>query len=396
MSATTTADRPADVPSTTGTFTPKDFLKRLYKEFQADRVTGLAAQVAYSMVFAIPPLLVLLVTVAGLVDHTTGVGVTDSLHKVIAEQAPGDAKALLDRLVTDTIARVSGSSLSIGLIVSTLLAIWGGSGAIQAMIDAFNTAYEVEDGRKFLPKMVMRIGLTLAMIILIVLSFTLFMFGQSIGEWIASQVGLGSAFTTAWNILRWPAAAAIVLFLLALLYYFAPDIEQSFRFVSPGSAAAATLWVVSILGVKLYLKVADPGSAYGAAGSVIVLLFFFYVTGIVFILGAEINSILEKRFDPVAVRDLAEHPEKSTNPAAYQEAEQRAREMGEPVQPTGAQPTSRMPAHGAATDASTSAGRQGPITGSESRERRSFKGLAGMLAASLILERLRGGHKERT
>jgi membrane protein len=373
------SERPRDVPSTTGKFSVKDFGKRLLEEIKADKVTGLGAQVAYSMVFAVPPLLVLLITIAAIVDRTTGVDVTGGLRNLIATNAPGDAKALLDRLVQDAIAQVSGGTLSFSLIVSTLLAIWGGSGGISALIDAFNTAYEVEDDRKFLPKMLTRIGLTLAMIILVVLSFTLFVFGENIGEWVARQVGLGSVFTTVWNILRWPIAAAFILFLLAVLYYFGPNIKQSFRWVSPGSVAATTLFVVAILGIKLYLAVSDPGSAYGVAGSVIVLLFFFYVVGIVFILGAEINSILQKRVDPAVVQDIARNPEKVTNPEAHAEATHRAREMGRPVS-AGGDRTPRSADGSAVTGYSQQ----------HERQSRSFKGLAGMLVAGAILDRIRG------
>lgn len=372
------ADRPHDVPSTTGKFSVKDFGKRLLQEVKADRVTGLGAQVAYSMVFAVPPLLVLLITIAAIVDRTTGVDVTGGLRDLIATNAPGDAKALLDRLVQDAIAQVSGGTLSFSLIVSTLLAVWGGSGGISALIDAFNTAYEVEDDRKFLPKMLTRIGLTLAMIILVVLSFTLFIFGENIGEWVARQVGLGSLFTTVWNILRWPIAAAFILFLLAVLYYFGPNIKQSFRWVSPGSLAATVLFVVAILGIKLYLAVSDPGSAYGVAGSVIVLLFFFYVVGIVFILGAEINSILQKRADPAVVQDIARNPEKVTNPEAHAEATHRAREMSSPSN--------------AGRDGARQRADEGAVAGyspANERRSRSFKGLAGMLVAGAILDRIR-------
>jgi membrane protein len=105
---------------------------------------------------------------------------------------------------------------------------------------------------------------------------------------------------------------------LAILYYAGPNIEQSFRWVSPGSVLATILWLVATAGFGLYLNVSNPGSAYGAVGSVLVLLFFLYVTGIIFLLGAELNAVLGKRYDPETVQDLA------TNPKAKPEARERA------------------------------------------------------------------------
>ncbi|HEX3723429.1 MAG TPA: YihY/virulence factor BrkB family protein [Nitrolancea sp.] len=286
--------------------------KALVQRFSKDNTTGLAAQVAYNLMFAIPPLLIFLLTLAALVDHVTGVPVAQDLHTAITQHAPGDTKALLDNMVNNAIARVDGKAASIGLIVTVFLALWGGSNGIGSLIQAFNSAYEVTEDRSFIQAIVMRIVLTVLLVVVIIGAFVLFVFGQKLGVLIANHLGLGSVFNLLWNILRWPAAIVLFMFLLALLYYWGPNVEQSFRWVSPGSVVAAVLWFIAVLGFKLYVTLSNPGSAYGAAGSVIVLLFFLYVTGIIFILGAQVNAELGKRYDPETIDDLATHPEKTT------------------------------------------------------------------------------------
>src|SRR5699024_8192759 len=148
--------------------------------------------------------------------------------------------------------------------------------------------------------------------VLIILAFTMFVFGQQIGSWVADKVGLSSAFELAWNIARWPMAIIFIMFMLAVLYYLGPNVEQSFHWISPGSVIATILWVIVVFGFKFYVTYANPGSAYGAVGGVVVLLFFLYLSSIVFLIGAEVNAVLQRRYDEKTVKDLAQHPEKAS------------------------------------------------------------------------------------
>jgi membrane protein len=105
------------------------------------------------------------------------------------------------------------------------------------------------------------------------------------------------------------------MFLLALLYYFGPNVKQSFVFISPGSIIATLLWIAVVFGFQIYLTFSDPGSAYGTFGGIIVLLFFLYVTAIVFLLGAEINAVVGRQKDPETIADLNSGRERSGTPA---------------------------------------------------------------------------------
>jgi membrane protein len=144
---------------------------------------------------------------------------------------------------------------------------------------------------------------------------------------VANLFGLGSVFTLVWNLLRWPLAIIFIAFMLAVVYYLGPNIQQLFRWISPGSVVATLLWVLAVLGFKFYLVISNPGSAYGAAGSVLVLLFFLYVSGIIVVLGAELNAVLAKHVDSKTIQDLAQHPQKVTSPLEQARAHQRAQQF---------------------------------------------------------------------
>lgn len=270
--------------------------KSLFHRFSNDNTTGLASQVAYNLVFALPPLFIFLVTLAALVDHFTGLPIAENLHKAITQHAPADTKTLLDSMVRYAISQTSGAAATTGAVITVILALWGASGGVGTLIQAFNSAYETKDSRSFVRSTLLTLGLTVLMVVVVIVAFVLFIFGHKIGSLVANQVGLGSTFELFWNILRWPVAVILFMFFLALLYYWGPDVKQSFRWVSPGSLVATTLWILAVLGFKLYVTLSNPGSPYGAAGGLIVLLFFLYLTGVILILGAQINAVLQKYY----------------------------------------------------------------------------------------------------
>lgn len=323
----TQSDAPEQMRQAIQDFSIKDFGKSLLHRFQNDNATGLASQVAYNTVFAIPPLLILLVTIAAIVNSTTGIAVTETLHRAIANHAPGSTKPLLDQLVTNAIDNASAGAVSIGAAIALVLTLWGASGGLGSLIDAFNGAYEVKDSRNFIRKRALIIGLTVATGLFVIAAVVLPLFAHRIGGWVADAVGLGSIFTTAWSAGSWVIAFIFIAFVLALLYYFGPDVQVSWQWVSPGSLVASLLWLVAIVGFRVYLMFSNPGNGYGAAGSVLVLLFFLWLSALIFILGAEINAVLASRYDVRTIRDLVRHPDK-TNPERHRMAEQRAREVG--------------------------------------------------------------------
>ena len=282
-----------------------------YHRFSRDRITSLAAAFAYNTVFAIPALIILTITLAAVLEKATSVTVVSQLRNLINTRAPAETQDILNSIVTNAIAKTSGGAASIGLIVTAILALWSGSGAIGTLIDSFNRAYEVDETRKFLHLKLRTLGLTLLVAIFINLAFVLLVFGQRIGSWIAGKAGLGNVFDWIWNISRWPASIIAIGLILAILYYAGPNVDQPFKWVSPGSIFATVAWLIATAFFSLYLSISNPGSAYGALGSILVLLFFLYVTGIIFLLGAELNALVLKR-----EKGVAQKPGQTAHPAS--------------------------------------------------------------------------------
>jgi membrane protein len=297
------------------------------RKFRADDVLGLAAEVAYHLIFAIPPLLILTMTGAAALNRFTSVPVEEELRTLVDERAPVSLQEVFDTVITTAVSQASGGVISAGLLVTTIVAIWSGSNGIAAIMKAYNRAYDVEEDRPYLRKRVVAVGLTVLLVVLINAVFALVVFGETLGMWVANWLGMGSQFRTLWEVGRWPGAIGLFMFLLAVLYYLAPAIEQSFRWISPGSVIATILWIAAVFGFRFYLSFASTSSTYGAFSSLIVVLFFLYITSVVLLIGAEINAILQKRYDTVVVRDRVEHPERLTSDSARHEARTEAREL---------------------------------------------------------------------
>ena len=282
-----------------------DLGKRLYHKAQEDELTTRAAAFAYHWMFAIPPLLILAVMVGSLLNRLTSVPVVENLRDLVRERAPANAQDVLLQLIDNAVAKVGSGAATFGLLFTALLALWAASSGVGGLMDAFNRFYGVEQDRPFVRKKLVAIGLTLLLAVSVNLVFAVLVFGRQIGDWIAGRLGLGAAFDVLWALVRWPLAIGAIVLVLALLYDVGPNVDLPIRWFSPGAVVATALWLIAVLGFGLYLRFADPGSAYGVLGGVIVLMFFLYVTGIVFLLGAEVNALLERGDEPATSPEQA-------------------------------------------------------------------------------------------
>lgn len=282
-----------------------EFGKRFMTEFKSDDLPGMAAETAYHLIFAIPPILILLVTVAAMLNTFTNIPVVENLRSIVDQRAPADLKTVFDSTIDSAINKANGGAVSIGAAVTLIIALWSASNAVTSLIKGLNRTYDVDEERGFIKKKGLSLALTLMFLVLFNVAFVLFVFGRQLGVWIARKVGLGTVFSSVWNIGRWPAAIILVMLFLSLLFYLGPNIDQKWRWVSPGSIFSTILWVIVVFGFKFYLAVSNPGSAYGIFGALVVLLFFLYVTGLIFLIGSELNAVILKRSDEAARRVAA-------------------------------------------------------------------------------------------
>jgi membrane protein len=264
-----------------------ELIKRTAKETWEDDCLGLAAQLAYYFILALFPALLFLLALASFFPIER---VTDEVMRGLGNVAPPD----VIKLITEQMRRISDSDQGGLLTLGILGALWSSSSALVGLISALNTAYDIREGRAWWKVRLLAIGLTTALAIFLLISSTLVLAGPEIASKLANMFGLGAVFTWTWNILQWPFAVALVITALALVYYFGPDAEQDWVWITPGAALATILWLGISLGFRAYLQFAgDFNATYGTIGGVIVLLLWLYLSGFAILVGAEMNAEIE-------------------------------------------------------------------------------------------------------
>jgi membrane protein len=265
----------------------RELLRRTAKDAIDDDCLGLAAQLAYYLFLALFPALLFVLAVASFFPFTDFI---DDVIRTLRPIAPADVVAFLEAQLRRVADADSGGILTLGI----LGAIWSSSAAVTAIIGSLNRAYDIEEGRPWWKVRLIAIGLTLGLAILVLASFTLIVAGPAIAEGVAATFGLGAVFEWSWKILQWPLSFFLVSSAVGLIYYFAPDAEQEWVWITPGAVLGTLLWVAVSLGFKFYLaNFADYNATYGAVGGVIVLLLWFYMSGLAILLGAELNAEIE-------------------------------------------------------------------------------------------------------
>ncbi|ALA59203.1 YihY/virulence factor BrkB family protein [Nitrospira moscoviensis] len=262
--------------------------RRLWRESQKDELLGRAAQLSYYILLALFPALIVLTATMGLFSVQNYM---PELMSYLQNVLPKDALSMVERFLHQ-VAEGSGANI---LSLGGVGALWASSSGVTAIMEALNIVYDVkEDSRPFWRVRLTAILLTIGLAGFVILSMTLILYGGPIGEWIADFVGLGAAFTWAWKVLQWPVVVALMLLAVAVVYYVCPDIEQDWRWVSPGSAFAVAMWLVVSLGFKMYVdNFGDYNKVYGSIAGVIVLMLWLYWSGLVLLIGGEINAEIE-------------------------------------------------------------------------------------------------------
>ncbi len=264
-----------------------DILKRTASEaFLKDNCLGMAAQLAYYFFFALFPALLFGIALASYFPVHT---LVDDVMRTLGGFVPPEGLTI----ITDQIKKISDGNQGGLLTLGVLTALWSSSSAMTAIIDTLNSAYDIEEGRPWWKVRLTAIGLTMGTAVFILVSFALLLVGPGLVERLLGQ-SLGGAFEWTWNIARWPVVFVFVATAVALVYYFAPDAEQDWVWLTPGSILATLLWLVASIGFKYYVtNMGDYTATYGAIGGVMVLMLWFYISGVVLLLGAEMNAEIE-------------------------------------------------------------------------------------------------------
>jgi len=289
-SAAKTADRSPDSPVDLQGRSWKDTLIRSVKGFSRDNLTDWAAALTYYAILSIFPALLALVSILGVI----GSSATQPLLDNIATAAPGPAKEIFTSAIKSLQANQGGAGILV--VVGLLGALWSASGYVAAFMRASNAIYEVPEGRPIWKTVPTRLGITLVLVLLLVISAVIVVFTGDLAKEAGSIIGLSDSFLTVWDIAKWPVLIVIVSFMLSILYYAAPNVRQpGFRWVTPGGVVAVLLWIIASAALAFY--VANFGSynkTYGTLGGVIAFLTWLWITNLAVLFGAELNAELER------------------------------------------------------------------------------------------------------
>lgn len=279
------SDRPS--PWNLGGLTLRELGSRVWNEIGEDEVTDRAAALAYYFLFALFPTLLFLTVLLGMLPLP---GMMDRLLQYMDQALPSDAASIVRRTWAEIYRGARGGLLSIG----ALTAIWASSNGMASIMSALNVAYDIDDTRPWWKRRLLAILLTFGFAVFILAALVLLMFGPLIGAGVAGLFGLGTMFTSVWSIVSLPIVVFFVLVGIALVYYLAPAAEQHWRWVTPGSVVALTLWLAMSWGLRLYVsRFADYNATYGSIGGIMLLMLWLYLTGVVMLVGAEINAEIE-------------------------------------------------------------------------------------------------------
>jgi membrane protein len=267
-------------------------VKRTATEFNEDNLSDWAAALTYYGLLSLFPALIALVSILGLVadPQTTTEKVTEIVTQLGPESAADTFSGPIESITSNRGA--AGVLFVIGLVV----ALWSASGYIGAFMRVSNIVYETPEGRPFWKLRPLQMLVALAMVIILALLALALVFTGPVADAVAEPLGIGDAAVTAWDIAKWPVMLAVVVTMIAVLYYATPNVKlRGFRWVTPGSIVAVVTWLIASAAFALY--VANFGSydkTYGALGGVVVMLIWLWITNLALLFGHELNAERER------------------------------------------------------------------------------------------------------
>ena len=284
-------------------------MKRTAKAFLDDNLVSRAAELGYYFLFALFPTLVFGSSILGIAAKEASkvyIAMLDYLALVIPHSA--------FQMVLDTFNQTTQAATGGKLLFGLVAALWSASVGFGAIQDTANIVYKVKETRPYWKAKLEAIGVTVMLAVVILLTLGVLLatdygvkrLGLQAGNRILIGMGVWSV-----RVLAWMCVTGLLMLLFAIIYYFAPDVKTShWHWLTPGAAIAIFFWLLASLGLRLYLHYFDSYSAtYGSLGAVIILLTWFYITGLMLLLGAEINSEIQAAVAEKKLKDAGIVPE---------------------------------------------------------------------------------------
>lgn len=281
----------------------KQFVKDLNGEISNHNVYNGAAALAYYLMLSIFPTAIFLLS---LLPYLPIPHLEQAIMDLLGQVLPQETAKLFTGVINDVVSNRHGGLLSFGLV----FLVWSASSGLYAIMQQLNITYEVKEGRPFWKARGIALLLMALFLVLVVGGFSLIVFGGLIQDWVAGYLGRSKPLLLFFAGFRWTVVLAALLLAFATIYYFGPDVEQKFKFISPGSVFGVILLVIASLGFRIYVaNFSNYSATYGSIGAVIVLQLWLYMVGMVILMGSEVNVLYEQYHPKGKEKGEKEEPE---------------------------------------------------------------------------------------
>ncbi len=265
------------------------FLLRLQREMGYDDVMGMAAQIAFYSMLGLFPFMIFLLSFLSM--FPLGERLQPLLLTALEDQMPVEAAHYVTEVVMELIPQHSQGLLSFGLLAG----LWGASMAVGALITTINRAYNIRPRRNIIEQKILAILLTLGLSGVWLLAMSIVLVGPDITQVVFEWMGMASENNTFWTSVRLPMAFVLNLVAILVLYYVAPEAKQKFRWILPGAITSTVLLLLASYGFRIFLvNFGHYNKTYGSLATVIILMIWLYISGFLFLLGAEINALMNR------------------------------------------------------------------------------------------------------
>ena len=286
-------------------------LKRLITEFSEDNLSDWAAAMTYYGLMSLFPALIALVSIVGLFANPQATAKT--ITQIVTQIGPSSGAQTFSGPIKSITSNQSAAGIL--FVVGLATALWSASGYVGAFMRASNVIYETPEGRPIWKLRPVQLLVTLVIVVLAAILLLALILTGPIVDAIAKPIGISSTATTIWDIAKWPVMLAVVITIIALLYYASPNVKlRGFKWVTPGSIVAIVIWLIASALFAFY--VANFGSydkTYGTLGGVVVMLVWLWITNLAILLGQELNAERERGHElaegvPRAEREIQLEP----------------------------------------------------------------------------------------
>lgn len=268
----------------------KTFLKTIFNKVLEEDILSSGAQVAFYFSFSIFPLLLFLISLAGMVLNSVN-DLRNELFFYLSQVMPISAYKLLKDTILEITENSTGGKLTVGL----LIALWSASAGVDSLRVALNSLYKLKEKRAWWKTKLLSLVIILGLAIMISFSLGIVIYGWKFFSFLLSIVHLPSPSPYILTVVQWVVILSLLISILALIYNYLPSYkEPKWFWITPGAITTIILWLLVSFGFKTYLQFYNTyDRMYGSLGAVIILMLWLYLTALAVLLGGVVNVSLQ-------------------------------------------------------------------------------------------------------